>query len=247
MIIRLQAARLRHADHTEPGERYRAPIRSRLGAHRVRARRRIGVAMVLGALACSPGARADCFDAAAAYQGVSAPVLKAIAWVESHGNPEAMHRNANGSVDIGELQINSTHLQELSTYGINAQALRDECVNIYVAAWHLKKQIVKYGNTWAAVGAYHSATPSLRDAYAGLIRATLARWDATGVIGLPTARRSTAQLTAAGAPTDIDTRLRAAATRVAARADGRAHLRAATEVADATRALESEWTEADSQ
>ncbi|MBR7963641.1 lytic transglycosylase domain-containing protein [Burkholderia vietnamiensis] len=123
-----------------------------------------------------PRAFADCFDAAATYQGVNADVLRAIAWVESRGNPDAEHRNANGSIDIGELQINSIHLRELANFGIDANALRDACVNIYVAAWHLKKQMLRYGNTWSAVGAYHSGTPKLRDAYVRRIQQTLVNW-----------------------------------------------------------------------
>ncbi len=33
------------------------------------------------------------------------------------------------------------------------------CVSVYVAAWRLREMTNKYGNTWAAVGAYHSETP----------------------------------------------------------------------------------------
>jgi soluble lytic murein transglycosylase-like protein len=68
------------------------------------------------------------------------------------------------------------HLRELAPYGIHEKDLLDECVNVYVAAWHLKKKMVAYGNTWNAVGAYHSQSPRLRDAYAHMIRTTLARW-----------------------------------------------------------------------
>ena len=50
------------------------------------------------------------------------------------------------------------------------------CKTIYLAAWQLRKQVIKYGNTWAAVGAYHSATPALRDQYAQQIAAILRRW-----------------------------------------------------------------------
>lgn len=132
--------------------------------------------LAVALLCAAHPALADCFDDAAAYQGVSAQILHGIAWIESHGNPAAEHVNANGTIDIGELQVNSSHLRELAAYGINARKLRDECVNIYVAAWQLKKQMIRYGNTWAAVGAYHSATPRLRDAYARQIRDVLARW-----------------------------------------------------------------------
>jgi soluble lytic murein transglycosylase-like protein len=137
--------------------------------------RRLQCTLACALLTSAAPALADCFDSAAAYQGVSAKILRGIAWVESHGNPAAEHRNANGTLDIGELQVNSSHLRELSDYGIDAHALHDECVNIYVAAWQLKKQMIKYGNTWNAVGAYHSQTPRLRDDYARLIRAALVR------------------------------------------------------------------------
>jgi lysozyme-related protein Hpa2 len=138
--------------------------------------RRMRLALACALFCSAHPALADCFDSAAAYQGVSALILRGIAWVESHGNPAAEHRNANGTVDIGELQVNSSHLRELAVYGIDESALHNQCVNIYVAAWQLKKQMIRYGNTWTAVGAYHSRTPRLRDAYARLIRDTLADW-----------------------------------------------------------------------
>jgi soluble lytic murein transglycosylase-like protein len=74
------------------------------------------------------------------------------------------------------LQINSIHLRELAAFGIRAQDLLNECVNVYVAAWHLKKQVIAYGNTWDAVGAYHSRNPRLRDEYVRLVKTTLVKW-----------------------------------------------------------------------
>ncbi|CAN7583392.1 lytic transglycosylase domain-containing protein [Trinickia sp. LjRoot230] len=120
----------------------------------------------------------DCFDAAAAYQHVNPMVLRAIAWQESHNRANATHANANGSVDYGVMQINTIHLPTLSKYGIGRQELMSPCKNIFIAAWQLRRQILKYGNTWAAIGAYHSATPALRDQYARQIAAILRRWGA---------------------------------------------------------------------
>lgn len=122
-------------------------------------------------------ARADCFDAAASYQHVNPYVLRAIAWQESHNRGDAIHKNENGSTDYGLMQINSVHLPTLSQYGITSSTLMEPCKNVYIAAWHLRRQMDKYGNTWQAVGAYHSATPSLRDAYAKQIIAILAKWN----------------------------------------------------------------------
>ncbi|MDG0026733.1 lytic transglycosylase domain-containing protein [Trinickia sp. Y13] len=118
----------------------------------------------------------NCFDDAAAYQHVNPLILRAIAWQESRNRPDAKHVNANGSIDYGVMQINTIHLATLAQYGIDREALMSPCKNIYIAAWQLRRQINKYGNTWAAVGAYHSATPALRDGYARQIAAILRRW-----------------------------------------------------------------------
>lgn len=134
--------------------------------------------LVTAMLCCAPlrAHAVDCFDAAASYQHVNPMVLRAIAWQESHNRADAKHVNANGSVDYGVMQINTIHLPALARYGIDRDALMSPCKNIYIAAWQLRKQIIKYGNTWAAVGAYHSATPALRDQYAQQIAAILRRW-----------------------------------------------------------------------
>jgi soluble lytic murein transglycosylase-like protein len=121
-------------------------------------------------------AQEDCFNQAAAYQGVNPSVLRAVAWFESKGDASAVNRNANGSVDVGQLQINSIHFGDLAREGVPHRALTDPCVNVYVAAWLLKQKMVKYGNTWRAIGAYHSESPKLRDAYARSIQKILVMW-----------------------------------------------------------------------
>lgn len=120
-------------------------------------------------------AMADCFDAAARYQHIDATILRAIAWQESGGNVTAMHRNTNGTIDYGVMQINSIHLPVLSQYGVSRADLMSPCSNVYIAAWYLHRMFVKYGNTWQAVGAYHSQTPAERDRYANAVRRRVAR------------------------------------------------------------------------
>lgn len=131
-------------------------------------------ACLAAACAPAPDARGDCFDDAAAYQHVNPTVLRAIAWQESHGRPDALHRNADGSVDYGLMQINSVHRDELRRWGIEPAQLMRPCVAVYVAAWQLRKLMLKYGNTWDAVGAYHSETPALRARYQASIRRIVA-------------------------------------------------------------------------
>jgi soluble lytic murein transglycosylase-like protein len=135
------------------------------------------VGAVLGTLLAAGPAHADCFDEAARYQKVNPLILRAIAWQESHNRPEALHKNANGSTDYGLMQINSIHLPTLAQYGISTNTLMEPCKNVYIAAWHLRQQMNKYGNTWQAVGAYHSETPALRDKYAQQIVAILQKWN----------------------------------------------------------------------
>jgi hypothetical protein len=119
-------------------------------------------------------AHAGCFEEAAHYQHVNPLILRAIAWQESHDHPEAVHLNENGSIDYGLMQINTIHLPTLARYGIDKGALMSPCKAVYIAAWHLRAQLNRYGNTWAAIGAYHSATPIFRDDYAVRI-ATIVR------------------------------------------------------------------------
>ena len=61
--------------------------------------------------------------------------------------------------------MNSSNFQELAKFGVNPQHLLDACVASYVAAWHLKSKITKYGNTWFGVAAHHSATPYFNHRY----------------------------------------------------------------------------------
>ncbi len=137
----------------------------------------VAASLMLGAAPAH--ADEDCFARAGAYQGVNPLVLRAIAWYESKGNPDAVHRNADGSIDVGQAQINSVHFAELRRYGVPPSALKDACVNTYVAAWMLKQKMIRYGNTWHAIGAYHSETPTLRDQYARSIHGVLVSWGMT--------------------------------------------------------------------
>ncbi|KGB99977.1 MULTISPECIES: transglycosylase SLT domain-containing protein [Burkholderia] len=111
-------------------------------------------------------ARADCLDDAAAFQHVSVSLMRGIAQVESGMNPNAVNTNTNGTVDIGLMQINSTWLPTLAREGITRESLFDACTNAYVGAWILSQNIRQLGPNWNAIGAYNSASPDKRLAYA---------------------------------------------------------------------------------
>jgi len=146
-------------------------------------------------------ARADCIADAAARHHVNGDVLRAIGWQESRLQPLALGRNANGSIDVGAFQINSTHLGELGRYGVDRAALNDGCVSAEVAAWHYRRQIDREGDTWLAVGAYHSRTPARAAGYANRIAAILMRWRVMPAGPLPfPAERTPAPASSAKAP-----------------------------------------------
>jgi soluble lytic murein transglycosylase-like protein len=117
-----------------------------------------------------------CYSQASHIYRVDEGLLRSIAWVESHQKVNIVNTNANGTRDIGVMQINSSHLQELSKYSITEKELHDPCVNIKVGAWILANSIYKYGNTWRAVGAYNASAvggEQNRKIYAAKVRSAM--------------------------------------------------------------------------
>ncbi|MGT2455719.1 lytic transglycosylase domain-containing protein [Cupriavidus basilensis] len=129
--------------------------------------------IVVAAALIPPSAHAFCFDEAAARYGVNPYVLRGIAFVESGFRADSIGRNSDGSIDYGAMQINSVHLVELRRFGIAPAQLMVPCTNVMVAAYLYRKKIDRYGNSWLAVGAYHSETPVYRDAYWRKVKAAV--------------------------------------------------------------------------
>ena len=153
-----------------------------------------------------------CFDTAAQHHGVSAEVLKAIAEQESSMRPHARNQNTDGSHDLGLMQINSLWFEELARRGVSMAQLLDPCTNIHAGAWILSKQIERFGNTWRAVGAYHSRTPEHNARYAWGVYRRLSRAATPAAAAKPAAAATVANATAtrvAAAPETPDRRLAA--------------------------------------
>jgi len=110
-----------------------------------------------------------CIVGAAQYHGVNPYLLRAILVVESRLNPKAINVNMNGTRDIGVAQINYIHLPVLQNHGIKESHLMDGCVNTYVGAWLLRKQISRHGLNWFGIAAYHSVTPDKNFRYQVLV------------------------------------------------------------------------------
>jgi len=88
--------------------------------------------------------------------------------------------NTNGSWDLGPFQVNTCNLNELVEQGFSPKAiLTDGCVNAHAAAWILRREYARTGDLWTAIGAYHSRTPHLRDAYIARVKRQLARLGAS--------------------------------------------------------------------
>lgn len=117
-----------------------------------------------------------CLLRAAEYHRVDADLLHAIATVESGLDPRALNQaNADGSRDIGLMQINSSWLPRLARWSIREQDLFDPCISAYVGAWILADNIRRHGPVWRAVGAYNARTPERQLRYVARVRQQLAR------------------------------------------------------------------------
>lgn len=118
------------------------------------------------ALFCSlPLAANACYEEAAEQHDVPVDLLKAIAKVESGGNPNAVSRNKDGSANIGLMQISTRWLPTLAKFGITRDKLKDACTNVRVGAWILASYIAKHGSIWTAVEAYHAGYPKKSSLY----------------------------------------------------------------------------------
>jgi soluble lytic murein transglycosylase-like protein len=125
--------------------------------------------------AATTAAAERCLLPAAQRHGVNPKILRAILWVESGMRADVVNYNRNGTMDVGMAQINSIHFPELAQWGITPQKLLDPCVATHVAAWHLKRSLLRHGNTWFGVAAYHSATPEHNLRYQELVRREMTR------------------------------------------------------------------------
>ena len=101
----------------------------------------------------------DCFDRIARDKGLDADLLRAIAFVESSGNPSAVGRNAS-SEDYGLMQINSGWLKRFKTS--KSELLNDACFNVQVGAEILADNFTRAAHPWDAVGAYNAPVLDLK-------------------------------------------------------------------------------------
>lgn len=129
---------------------------------------------------------ATCIFLASQQYQVPPAVLIGIMKVEGGQVGQEVGPNRNGTYDLGPMQINTVWMDELADrWNVSPDTARawvrdDECVNVGVAAWILRRQINHTGSLSAGIARYHSGTPHIGSRYrkrvlaamekAGLIR-----------------------------------------------------------------------------
>ena len=100
-------------------------------------------------------------------------VLPAIHAVEG-GAPGVVHRNRDGSSDLGVMQVNTLWVPALERYTrtgaatVRARLLSEPCYNIAAAGAIFRTYLNEtHGDLMSAVGDYHSHTASLNLLYRG--------------------------------------------------------------------------------
>lgn len=119
-----------------------------------------------------------CYSASAKKWNVSENLLRAIAKVESGDSPKAV----SPADAIGLMQIHSSWLPKLKSFGIEREDLFDACTNIDVGAWILSSELKVKGNSWEAVGAYNAACTRLKGSACKSQRAWYS-WKVFGAMG----------------------------------------------------------------
>jgi soluble lytic murein transglycosylase-like protein len=126
-------------------------------------------------------ALALCIFTAAQTYSVPPTVILGVLNVES-GKVGMASPNANGTYDLGPMQINTIWMPELASYwGVSEKtALRwvrdDACVNIGVGAWILRKKMNETGSLVGGIGGYHSGTQSLGSSYRAKVLSAMQRY-----------------------------------------------------------------------
>ena len=161
--------------------------------------KRLLVVIVLAGSIVTAPARAEqlplssMFEEAAHTLGVPAEWTQAIAHVVSGLSPWALNIEGRGyrfdskekalekakeaetegrSFDSGVMQVNNFWLKK---YGIPLEAAIDPLANIFLGSWILKQEIDRHGQTWNAVGAYHSPNEDRGRRYAEMVKDALGK------------------------------------------------------------------------
>ena len=116
-----------------------------------------------------------CMALVASIYNLPPRVLPSIHVVEG-GGIGTVHLNADGSQDLGYMQVNSRWLPKLAEYSklpessVRQNLLSRPCFNVAAAGYIMRRYLDETRNDlMRAVGDYHSHTPQLNAAYRELV------------------------------------------------------------------------------
>ena len=116
-----------------------------------------------------------CMAATAAFYALPPRVLPSIHVIEG-GVPGSVHRNANGTEDLGVMQINTLWIQPIARVtrmappDVRARLIADPCFNIAASGAVMRTYLHEArGDLMTAVGYYHSHTPMLGRDYQDMV------------------------------------------------------------------------------
>lgn len=109
--------------------------------------------------------RETCVLQAAAHYRAHPDLVRAIIRTEK-GTTGKVSYNKNGSFDMGLMQINSVHLADFKKFNISRDMLvNNECLNIFIGTYLLRRGMLGTEDFWKGVGNYHSTTPEKNALY----------------------------------------------------------------------------------
>jgi hypothetical protein len=119
-----------------------------------------------------------CMVAAATFYHLPPRVLPSIQAVEG-GKPGFIHPNANGSADLGLMQVNTIWVEPLARYAhmtpqaVTRRLIDDSCFNVAASAAIMRLYLTQaHNDLMVAIGYYHSHTPDLASIYQGKVIAS---------------------------------------------------------------------------
>jgi hypothetical protein len=127
-----------------------------------------------------------CMALVAQIYGLPPRVLPSIQAVEG-GAPGVVHLNADGSEDLGVMQVNTLWIPRLVRYTrldaavVRSRLLGEPCFNIAASGLIMRTYLDEArGDVLRAVGYYHSHTPALHEAYKARVLRSATRLFAGG-------------------------------------------------------------------
>ncbi len=106
-----------------------------------------------------------CIQQASAIYGVPRQDIVALMKNEG-GRPGTVSPDANGTEDLGPMQVNTCHLPRLRAFGYSYYKLRyDACANVMAGTWVFARCLAITGNLMAASACYNAGPGDLQAAW----------------------------------------------------------------------------------